>query len=503
MKSYTINELNRMNQSLFTKTLGDIFEHSPWVAEGAWASRPFEDKEQLHEAMLNVVKQAHEDRKLKLIRAHPDLGGRLQMSSMSVNEQRQSGLSDLTVEEYAEFQACNTEYTRKFGFPFIIAVKGKSKAMILEAMKYRITLEKEAEKQQALRQIADITRFRINDLIITNNGGDQPMETSTAKRTMHYGKGDVLVYRTFAKPLRVQPVPESTYTGTDNVIFALNVKISVWGDILLTSFTEGDNTSVVATDSMKNFILRHTADFTGNTVEAYLRHMATLFMDKYTHLTGIELSAERIPFDSVRVPLGEDSFADSGLVFRHSRNESGVFTFKMERGETGYEVLGHSALLSNLHLIKVKGSMFAGFVRDEYTTLPESFDRPLYIYLNIGWEYADYEDAVGEGEAKYVASEQISDIAHTLFHQLKSPSIQKLIYDIGLRILERFPQLGKVWFESNNRTWETIVENVPGSEGRVYTEPRPPYGFQGFSLTQSDLEEARNVLEAAASAELK
>ncbi|MDF2960822.1 MAG: uricase [Paenibacillus sp.] len=501
MKLFTINELNQMNRRTFTETLGSIFEHSPWVAERAWDSRPFKDKEQLHEAMLAVVEQAYDDEKLALICAHPDLGGRLQMSDMSVKEQRGAGLSNLTAEEYAEFSGCNKEYTGKFGFPFIIAVKGKSKEVILKAMKHRLTLDKETEKQQALMQIADISRFRINDLI--TNGGDQSMGTGRNKRTMHYGKGDVLVYRTFAKPLSVQSVPESAYTGTDNVIFALNVKVTVWGDCLLTSFTEGDNTLVVATDSMKNFILRHTADFTGNTVEAYLHHIATLFLDKYTHLTGIELSAERIPFDPVPVSMGEGAFSGSGLVFRHSRNESGVFTVKLERGEEGYSVTGQSALLSNLHLIKVKGSMFAGFVRDEYTTLPESFDRPLYIYLNIGWEYEEYDDAANEDTFRYVAAEQISDIAHTVFHELNSPSIQKLIYDIGLRILERFPQLSKVWFESNNRTWETVVENVPGSEGRVYTEPRPPYGFQGFSMTQSDLLDAQKVPEAAASAELK
>ncbi|TDG00549.1 factor-independent urate hydroxylase [Paenibacillus piri] len=329
------------------------------------------------------------------------------------------------------------------------------------------------------------------------------MEHNSIKRTMHYGKGDVLVYRTFVKPLHVQPIPESAFTGTDNVVFALNVKITVWADALLSSFSEGDNTLVVATDSMKNFILRRTADFTGSTVESYLQFMATVFMDKYTHLTGIELSAERIPFDPVLVPSDETPFQESGLVYRHSRNESGVYTFRMERGENGYRIVGQSAKLSNLHLIKVKGSMFAGFVRDEYTTLAESFDRPLYIYLNIGWEYADYGDALLEEAERYVPAEQISDITHTLFHQLNSPSIQKLIYDVGLRILERYPQLGKVWFESNNRTWETIVEQVPGSEGRVYTEPRPPYGFQGFSMTRSDLQAAKRVQEAAAAAESK
>jgi urate oxidase/2-oxo-4-hydroxy-4-carboxy-5-ureidoimidazoline decarboxylase len=503
MSTLRISELNNMDRGEFTKVLGSVFEHSSWVAERVSDCRPFINREHLHAKMLAVVKLAQEHEKLALIRAHPDLAGRLQMSEMSVKEQQGAGLSSLTPEEYAEFNDCNKEYTDKFGFPFIIAVKGKTKEAILAAMKSRIKLEPEAEKQQALLEIGSITRFRIDDLI--NNGGTGPMESITPKRTMYYGKGDVLVYRTYAKPLHVQRIPESAYTGADNVIFALNIKIALSGDALLPSFKEGDNGIIVATDSMKNFILRHMADFEGSTVEAFLHHIAYLFLDKYTQMNGIELSAERIPFDPV--PVAQNSgnksdFTDSGFVYRHSRNESGVFTVRIERGEVGHLLVHQSALLSNLHLIKVKGSMFAGFVRDEYTTLPESSDRPLFIYLNIGWEYEEASDAWGEGTTRYVSPEQIGDISHTVFHENNSPSIQNLIYRIGLRILQRFPQLKQVWFESNNRTWETVVESIPGSEGRVYTEPRPPYGFQGFSMTQDDLAEAIE-LQSPAAAELK
>ena len=96
----------------------------------------------------------------------------------------------------------------------------------------------------------------------------------------------------------------------------------------------------------------------------------------------------------------------------------------------------------------------------------------------------------------YVAAEQVRDIAYTVFHEENSPSIQNLIYRIGLRILERFPQLVEVRFESNNRTWETILDEIPASqEGKVFTEPRPPYGFQCFSMTREDLENPRGIKE--------
>ncbi len=148
--------------------------------------------------------------------------------------------------------------------------------------------------------------------------------------------------------------------------------------------------------------------------------------------------------------------------------------------------------MKGLKLIKVRGSSFFGYVKDEYTTLPESYDRPLFIFLNIEWRYNDLEDARGNTTDGYVGSEQVRDIAYTVFHEENSPSIQNLIYRIGYRILERFPQLIEVRFESNNRTWETILDEIPSSEeGKVFTEPRPPYGFQCFSMTREDLENRR------------
>ncbi|MEK3917546.1 factor-independent urate hydroxylase [Paenibacillus sp. FSL H7-0331] len=489
MTLFSIKQINTMNRDAFMSTLGSIFEHSPWVAERVYAYRPFKESNHLHRTMLEAVYLAHRDEQLSLLRAHPDLAGRLQMSDASVQEQRGAGLTDLTQEELAAFTACNTEYTDKFGFPFIMAVKGSTKDQILAAMQLRIHNDTETELRQALLEIAKITKFRIQDIIQSEGGGG--IKKSDKKRTMYYGKGDVLVYRTYVLPLKVKPIPESAYTGSDNVIFALNIKVAVSGDAFLTSFTEGDNSMVVATDSMKNFILRHAAGFEGSTVEGFLHYIAARFLATYSHMQGIDLLAERLPFDSVQVPGADGKLTESGLVYRQSRNESGVFALQLERSETGIELVKQTAVMSNLHLIKVSGSSFANFIRDDYTTLPESFNRPLFIYLNIGWTYVDPEDAKAGDDHRYVAPEQISDIAHTVFHQETSSSIQSLIYHIGLKILERFPQLEQVWFESNNRTWETVIDSISGSEGQVYTEPRPPYGFQGFSMTQEDLIEAR------------
>ncbi|KGM46460.1 urate oxidase [Neobacillus niacini] len=310
------------------------------------------------------------------------------------------------------------------------------------------------------------------------------------KRTMSYGKADVWVYRTYAKPLTViRNIPESTFTGRKNILFGMNVKVAVEGEAFFSSFKNGDNTLVVATDSMKNFILKHAGDYQGATQEGFLEFVAQRFLETYSHMTGINISGEQISFEELPVPTANGSFEPSPLVFRYSLNEQAGASIEVKRENDDIITTLHLSTLKGLKLIKVKGSSFYGYVKDEYTTLPESFDRPLFIFLNIDWRYDDLEDARGNTSDGYVAAEQVRDIAYTVFHEENSPSIQNLIYRIGTRILERFPQLAEVRFESNNRTWETILDEIPASqEGKVFTEPRPPYGFQCFSMTRADLE---------------
>ncbi|SEM86710.1 factor-independent urate hydroxylase [Paenibacillus sp. OV219] len=302
-------------------------------------------------------------------------------------------------------------------------------------------------------------------------------------RTLYYGKGDVLTYRTYAAPLGVKPIPESAYIGESNVIFAHNVKFSVCSEQLLTSFSKGDNSLIVATDSMKNFILRQAARYSGSTTEGFLAFVGDAFLNQYPHISTVDIQADKIHFDTVRAG-GRES---SGLVFKPSHNEHAHASLVMNRSDQGGEIVSHISGLADLQLIKVSGSSFYGFIRDEYTTLPESYDRPLFIYLHMNWHYTDTADALDSSRGRYVPAEQVRDLAQHIFHSIASPSIQYLVCQIGLHLLKRFPQLAGVHFESNNRTWEAIADHDPHARACVYTEPRPPYGFQGFSLNRSDL----------------
>ncbi|EXX86904.1 OHCU decarboxylase [Paenibacillus darwinianus] len=161
----SIDELNDYGRVQFVEKLGAVLEHSPWVAESAWELGPFVSKEDLHEKMMRIVRLSPAKRILKLFRAHPDLAARLVAGEYSSREQRDAGLDRLEPAEVEAFMSMNRTYTDKFGFPFIMAVRGKTKDEMLSAMGMRIEQDPETEWQEALAQIDRIAGFRLDDLI--------------------------------------------------------------------------------------------------------------------------------------------------------------------------------------------------------------------------------------------------------------------------------------------------------------------------------------------------
>jgi OHCU decarboxylase len=157
--------LNQLSKEAFVAQLGWVFEHSPWVAEKAWEHRPWASLEALHQSMVQVVREAPKEAQLALIRAHPDLGGRARMAQASVLEQKGAGLDALTPAEFERIQALNRAYSEKFGFPFILAVRGKSKAEVFKAMEERLPNPPDLEFQTALEEIYKIARFRLAELL--------------------------------------------------------------------------------------------------------------------------------------------------------------------------------------------------------------------------------------------------------------------------------------------------------------------------------------------------
>jgi 2-oxo-4-hydroxy-4-carboxy-5-ureidoimidazoline decarboxylase len=161
----TLAELNAMDVEPFREALGWIFEDSPWVAERAWGSAPFESVEELRGAMVGVVRSAGRLEQLALLRAHPDLGTRVRLSAASEGEQVGAGLDSLTVAEYGALVRWNAEYRERFGFPFIFAVRGSSKYDVLRALESRVGSRPEVEFGVALEEVYKIAGFRLGEFV--------------------------------------------------------------------------------------------------------------------------------------------------------------------------------------------------------------------------------------------------------------------------------------------------------------------------------------------------
>jgi 2-oxo-4-hydroxy-4-carboxy-5-ureidoimidazoline decarboxylase len=165
----TLPELNAMSEDAFVHALGGIFEHSPWVAQRVFARRPFASIDALHRAMVAVVDGASEAEKLALLRAHPELAGKAairgEMTADSVSEQAGAGLSQCSAEEFARLTDLNARYNERFGFPFILAVKGYDRAGIIGEFARRVSNDREKEFAEGLAQVARIARFRLEALI--------------------------------------------------------------------------------------------------------------------------------------------------------------------------------------------------------------------------------------------------------------------------------------------------------------------------------------------------
>ncbi len=258
-----------------------------------------------------------------------------------------------------------------------------------------------------------------------------------------YGKAAVTVYR----------------TDGQSTLFATEIRLDVVDEAILSAYTTGDNSLVVPTDTMKNFIHAIALDYEGTSLEEFLDVLGRKFLATYRH------------FDRVRLRARELTFARySRVLFRRIYDDYGVAEVTMDR--TG--ILSHRSGREALHLIKLTGSSFDRFRRDAYTTLPEMADRPLLVHLNVYWRHGKFEDRV--------PSEQVRGAVSETFDAFVSKSIQHLVYEMGRRLLDRFPPLVEVSFEAENHLWETARISDVDPRVKVYTDPRPPYGVIGLTL---------------------
>ena len=274
----------------------------------------------------------------------------------------------------------------------------------------------------------------------------------------YYGKGDVIAYRLNRDG--VTPAGQSP-------VFGAKVKILIYGDAFWPTYTEGDNTGLIATDSMKNFVQRETVNYAGPDLEAYCRFLAVKFTDKYPQVEGAQISATEIPYAAI--PGQREAFRPAGPEKLTARIE-------MQRGAMVEAISG----IAGFRMLRLGGSAFFGFVRDEYTTLPEIRNRPLNMWLDVEWSYTDTEDAFSGGRVPAM----VREIVYSDFGSFESGSIQEIIYKIGTRVLADIACIAEIHLEANNRTWDTVVEE--GEWLGVYTDARPAYGCLGLRLRREN-----------------
>jgi 2-oxo-4-hydroxy-4-carboxy-5-ureidoimidazoline decarboxylase len=173
----TLSSLNSLAPEAFVAAIEDVFEHAPWVAEAAVPGRPYATVAALHDAMMEVVRQAPADRQHAFIAGHPELGSRVaraDLTAASRSEQGGLGLDQLSAEEFDRFSSLNADYRKKFAFPFIICVRRHTRDSILRQFERRLGNSIAAEREQALEEIGLITRLR---LVAKVDGPGKPATT--------------------------------------------------------------------------------------------------------------------------------------------------------------------------------------------------------------------------------------------------------------------------------------------------------------------------------------
>ena len=165
-----INKINKLSKSEFIKVFTNIFENASWIAEELYNQKPFDNFEELSSKILDIFETTTRDKQLKILNAHPDLANKTKISLLtpdSLKEQTSAGLEQCTEEEFSEFKKLNDTY-KKFGFPFILAVKEKTKIEILNNFRKRISSDPEIEFDEAVKQVKQIASLRLKEL---NNKG--------------------------------------------------------------------------------------------------------------------------------------------------------------------------------------------------------------------------------------------------------------------------------------------------------------------------------------------
>ena len=161
----SIDKFNKLSKAEFISIFGNIFEKTEWIAEKCYESKPYNNLDELILKMMKIFENTEKEKHLEILNSHPDLVVEKRLTENSKNEQKNASLNQCTDKEFVEFKKLNEEYKKKFGFPFIVAVKGKNKEEILNSFRQRITNNINLEFEEAKKQVKKIASFRLTEII--------------------------------------------------------------------------------------------------------------------------------------------------------------------------------------------------------------------------------------------------------------------------------------------------------------------------------------------------
>lgn len=423
-----IFEINQLSPQAFLEHFARVLEHSPRYAEQAAQARPFSGFEALHQAFVNAIRADTPAAQLELIRAHPDLAGKAsiagEMTAESASEQASAGLNRLTPEEFAEFTRVNTAYRARFEMPYIVCVREHSKASILAGASERLEHDLPTERAKALEEIGKIARLRLRDLVEDGMEANPPKSRIVLGQN-NYGKADVRLFKVFRNQARHE-------------VKDVWVDVAMIGDFTA-AHTLGDNTDLLATDTVRNTVYALAKDGLTGSIEEFGKHLIRHFVQAGPKISSVRVKMTEHRWDRIQVA----NSAGKHLEHDHSfTRDVGKHTATIEGDGSSFTV---TSGIDELFILKTTNSGWEGFLREQYTTLPDTNDRILATVVTAHWHYnrvdVDY-DQVWAGVWQQIL---------TTFTDHYSPSMQGTLYEMGKAVLERFPEIEKIHFSFPNK----------------------------------------------------
>lgn len=445
-------DLNALSEDAFARHFAGVLEHSPHYARVAARQRPFADAEAAARAFMDAACSGTPEEQLALIRAHPDLAGKAalagELTAESAGEQASAGLDRLSPEEYAEFGRLNAAYHEKFGLPYVVCVRENDKASIFAGARRRLEHTPEQEREAALREIGRIARLRVLDLITSRDMSEAP-RVKVRLGENNYGKADVQLFKVFRDTPRHE-------------VRDVRVRVAMTGDFGA-AHVDGDNTGLLATDTVRNTVYALAKTGFAGSVEEFGKELVRHFVAAGPRVQGAFAEFTEHLWSRIEVDgQGHDHSFVRQMPKHTARVEGDGQTFRVTSG------------IEELYVLKTTRSGWAGYLLDEpYTTLPETTDRVMATFVTARWEYAvaecDYDDVWAR------AYRQIQET----FTDHYSPSLQNTLYRLGEAVLDRCPEISRVWFQLPNK--HHLPYNLARfgleNNGEIFHVDPEPYGL--------------------------